>query len=185
MEISKAVKIQTGTPSLPVKEEPMETIISFTFNDGRGHMTIVLDEFFPTDATRLRKLLKTIDEDYEHRDELRAIIVQHCGQRASALLDGRRDLANKAIEQHTRATEMQPDIDKLTDQIKRLTEYCKAKEGRAYRGQLKELKAKLKDMKQRQRDALASYRDCQRKFVSAGNRANRLKKNAEVADYDE
>jgi hypothetical protein len=80
---------------------------------------------------------------------------------------------------------MQPDIDKLTGQIKRLTEYCKAKEGRAYRGQLKELKAKLKGLKQRQRDALASYRDCQRKFVSAGSQANRLKKNAEAADYDE
>ena len=138
----------------------MENIISFTFNEGRGHMTIVLDKFFPTDATRLRKLLKLVDEDYEHRDELRAIIVQHCGQRASALLDGRKDLANKAVE------------------------HCKTKEGRAYREQLKELKAKLKDLKQRQRDALASYRDYQREFVSAENRANRLKKNAEVADYD-
>ena len=160
----------------------MENIISFTFNEGRGHMTIVLDKFFPTDATRLRKLLKLVDEDYEHRDELRAIIVQHCGQRASALLDGRKDLANKAVEQHTRATEMQPEIDKLTGQIERL-QYSAA-EGRAYRGQLKELKAKLKDLKQRQRDALASYRDYQREFVSAENRANRLKKNAEVADYD-
>ena len=70
----------------------MENIISFTFNEGRGHMAIVLDLFFPTAATRLRKLLKLIDEDYEHRDELRATIVQHCGQRASALLDGRKDL---------------------------------------------------------------------------------------------
>ena len=162
----------------------MENIISFTFNEGRGHMTIVLDLFFPTDATRLRKLLKLVDEDYEHRDELRAAIVQHCSQRASALLDGRRDLANKAVEQHTRATEMQPEIDKLTGQIERLAEYCKTKEGRAYRAQLKELKAKLKDLKQRQRVALASYRDYQREFVSAENRANRLKKNAEVADYD-
>lgn len=162
----------------------MENIISFTFNEGRGHMTIVLDKFFPTGATRLRKLLKLVDEDYEHRDELRAAIVQHCSQRASALLDGRKDLANKAVEQHTRATEMQPEIDKLTGQIERLAEYCKTKEGRAYREQLKELKAKLKDLKQRQRDALASYRDYQREFVSAENRANRLKKNAEVADYD-
>ena len=42
----------------------------------------------------------------------------------------------------------------------------------------------IQDLKQRQRDALASYRDYQREFVSAENRANRLKKNAEVADYD-
>lgn len=162
----------------------MENIISFTFNEGRGHMTIVLDKFFPTDATRLRKLLKMVDEDCEHRDELRAIIVQHCGRRASALLDGRKDLTNKAVDCHTKATEMQPEIDKLTSQIERLTEYCKTKEGRAYREQLKALKTKLKDKKQRQRDLLASYRDYQRQFVSAENQANRLKKNAEVADYD-
>lgn len=162
----------------------MEVLLHITWNGGRGNATIVLDKFLPCDQPRFRKFLKLVDEDYDHRDELRAIIVQHCGQRASALLDGRKDLANKAVEQHTKATEMQPEIDKLTGQIERLTEYCKTKEGRAYREQLKELKAKLKDLKQRQRDALASYRDYQREFVSAENRANRLKKNAEVADYD-
>lgn len=162
----------------------METIISFSFNEGRGHATIVLDKFFPTDATRLRKLLRMVDEDYEHRDELRATIVQHCGRRASALLDGRKDLANKAVEYHTKATELQPEIDKLAGQIERLAEYVKTKEGRAYREQLKGLRAQLKDKKQRQRDLLASYRDYQRQFVSAENQANKLKKNAEVADYD-
>lgn len=161
----------------------MENVISFTFNEGRGHMTIVLDKFFPTDATRLRKLLKLVDEA-ECRDELRAAIVQHCGRRASAFMDGQKDLANKAVGYHTKATELQPEIDKLAGQIERLAEYCKTKEGRVYREQLKELKAKLKDKKQEQRDALASYRDYQRKFVSAENQANRLKKNAEVADYD-
>lgn len=36
----------------------MENTISFTFSDGEGHMTIVLDKFFPTSETRLKKLLK-------------------------------------------------------------------------------------------------------------------------------
>lgn len=165
----------------------MENIISFTFNEGRGHMTIVLDKFFPTDATRLRKLLKLVDEDYDHRDELRAIIVQHCGQRASALLDGRRDLANKAVEQHTRAAEMQPEIDKLTGQIDAVQKYiktfCSKRGGQGYRSQLKELKAQLKNKKEEQRSLLSAYRDYQRQFVSAENQAKKLKKNAEVADY--
>ena len=53
-----------------------QKIINITFHQGMGHMTVVLDEFFPTDATRLRKLLSIIDEDYEHRDELRAVALQ-------------------------------------------------------------------------------------------------------------
>lgn len=164
------------------------TVISFSFNGGRGHATIVLDKFFPTDATRLRKLLKIVDEDYEHRDELRVTIVQHCSRRASELLDGRRYLANKAVEYHTKATELQPEIDKLTGQIDAMQKYiktfCSKKGGQGYRAQLKELKAQLKNKKEEQRHALSVYRDYQRQFVSAENTANKLKKNAEVADYD-
>lgn len=162
--------------------------IEITYHEGRGHMTIVLDEFFPTDAARLRKLLQVIDEDYEHRDELRAAVVQHCGRRASELLDGRKDLANKAVDYHTKATELQTEIDQLTGQIDRLQEYiktyCSKRGGKGYRAQLKELKAKLKDKKAEQRHAFSMHRDYQRQFVSAENKANRLKKNAEVADYE-
>lgn len=128
-----------------------QNIINITHHEGRGHMTVVLDKFFPTDVTRLRKLLKVIDEDYEHRDEL------------------------------------QPKIDKLTRQVSAMQEYintyCKRGKGQGYRQQLKELKAQLKDAKEQQRRALSLYRDYQRQFVSAEKNAERLKKNAEVADY--
>ena len=33
-------------------------------------MVVILNNFFPTSRTRLKKLLKVIDLDYEHRDEL-------------------------------------------------------------------------------------------------------------------
>lgn len=36
----------------------------------RGKMVVILDNFFPTSRTRLKKLLKVIDLDYEHSDEL-------------------------------------------------------------------------------------------------------------------
>ncbi len=164
-----------------------QNIINITYHEGRGHMTVVLDKFFPTDVTRLRKLLKVIDEDYEHRDELRAVVVQHCGQRAQALMDSRSDLANRAVDYHTKATELQPEIDKLARQIDSLQQYIKTyckRGGQGYRQQLKELKAQLKkNAKEQQRRALSLYRDYQRQFVSAEKNAERLKKNAEVADY--
>ena len=165
-----------------------QKIINITFHQGMGHMTVVLDEFFPTDATRLRKLLSIIDEDYEHRDELRAAVVQHCGRRALSLLDGRKDLANRAVEYHTKATELQPKIDKLTQQVSAMQEYvntyCKRGKGQGYRQQLKELKAQLKDIKEQQRHALTLYRDYQRRFVGAEKEAEKLKKNVEVAKHE-
>lgn len=36
----------------------------------RGKMVVVLNNFFPTSRARLKKLLKVIDLDYEHSDEL-------------------------------------------------------------------------------------------------------------------
>ena len=165
-----------------------QKIINITFHQGMGHMTVVLDEFFPTDATRLRKLLSIIDEDYEHRDELRAVVVQHCGQRAQALMDGQSDLANRAVNYHTKATELQPEIDKMAQQVdtlqKYIKAYCKRGGGQGYRQQLKELKAQLKDIKEQQRHALTLYRDYQRRFVGAEKEAEKLKKNVEVAKHE-
>lgn len=36
----------------------------------RGKMVVILDNFFPTSRARLKKLLKVIDLDYEHSEEL-------------------------------------------------------------------------------------------------------------------
>lgn len=36
----------------------------------RGKMVVILNNFFPTSRARLKKLLKVIDLDYEHRDKL-------------------------------------------------------------------------------------------------------------------
>lgn len=163
-----------------------QKIINITFHQGMGHMTVVLDAFFPTDATRLRKLLSIIDEDYEHRDLLRAV-VQHCGQRAQALMDGRSDLANQAVNYHTKATELQPEIDKMARQVDTLQRYVKTyckRGGQGYRQQLKELKAQLKEVKKQQRHALTLYRDYQRRFVGAEKEAEKLKKNVEVAKHE-
>lgn len=105
----------------------MNTIINFTYSEGRGKTTIVLDKFFPTSQDCLRKLLKMVDEDYEHRSELRETIVQHIGLRASELLDGEKDTK------------------KIDEEIQKLTAYTKTKAGKRYLGQLDELKAKKRE----------------------------------------
>ncbi len=155
----------------------MENTISFTFSDGNGHATIVLDEFFPTSETRLKKLLKMINEDHERRDKLLYAIIQYCTQSAAALLNSRAIWANRCVDAYTVATELQPEIEKLTGKIKLL-------KGRTYREARKEWKAQLRDMKKKQRDALSNYRFCRRRAINAKKQAERLEKNAEVL-YDE
>lgn len=151
-----------------------------------GHMTIVLDKFFPTSAKNLRILLEAVDEDVEHRDELRAAIVRHCGHRASYLMDGRKEWANKAVDHHTKASELQPKIDQLQSQVKHLQEYiktyCTRNGGQGYRKQLKELKEQLKELKEEQRHEMAVYRNYQQRFVTAENEAKKLEKNKEAVD---
>lgn len=40
------------------------------YNNGKGQMTIHMNAFFPTSIARLKKLLKIIELDYLHREEL-------------------------------------------------------------------------------------------------------------------
>jgi hypothetical protein len=157
----------------------MENTISFTFSESNGHATIVLDEFFPTNTTRLRKLLKMINEDHERRDKLLYAIIQYCTQSAAALLNSRASWANQCVNSYTRAEELQPEIEKLTCSIE-----CTTKYWNSYQEQLKDWKVQLRAMKKKQRDALNTYRICKQKFANAKKQAERLEKNAEVL-YDE
>lgn len=152
----------------------MENTISFTFSDGEGHMTIALDDFFPIDEPRLRKLLKLIDEDRGKRDKLLAAIIQHCTRCAAFYLNLRANWANQSVTSRARAEALQPEIEKLTGKIKLL-------KGQTYREARKEWKAQLRDMKKKQRDALSNYRFCRRRAANAKKQAERLTKNAEVA----
>lgn len=155
----------------------MENTITFTFHGGLGQATIALDRFFPCDAAKLRKLLKMIDED-PRRNELRAVVVQHCAQRAQRLSVSCADLAGKAAQQYARAKNMQPEIDALTDRIDTLAASIEQ-----HAEQLRALKAQLREQKKAQRMAMSAYRSYQRQYVSAENNAAKLKKHAKVAGH--
>lgn len=162
----------------------METI-NITFNGGRGRMTIRLGEFFPTGTARVRKLLKIIREDWEHGDELRTDIVQHCEQCVTALKASLKDYANEAVNLHTKATEMQPDIDRMEQRIKIEQHYLDTRRidkatAKMYRDQLKAEKKHLSEKKKLQQDYLAGSRKSEQRFKRAQRDIELLEKNAEV-----
>lgn len=47
----------------------MKDTIECSWNYGRGHMMIVITKFFPTSKTRIDKLKKIIDMDYDRREQ--------------------------------------------------------------------------------------------------------------------
>lgn len=160
-------------------------VISFSFNRGKGHATIVLDTFFPARASRLRKLLKMIREDVSHREAIREEIVRHCTERAAESLDHGKDLAEKSIKYWREASGLKPKISRLTDQVastqRHLGAFRTREEKRSCRKELKELKAKLRDLKRVQRDALSYHRHYHWQLKMAASRAEKLKQNAELA----
>lgn len=140
----------------------MENTISFTFSEDN-------------DATS--ELLKMIDE--ENWGELLHAVLQHWTQ---STIDNRANWASwvnwaeAAVYARNIATELQPEIEKLTCSIE-----CTTKYWNSYRETIKDWKVQLRAMKKKQRDALNTYRICKQRFANAKKQAERLTKNAAVA----
>lgn len=149
-----------------------------------GYMTINPDAFFPTNKTRIRRLLRVVALDQLHQDDLRMQLFQYCEERAQEILDGRKTLANEAMSYHQKVTDLQPPIDVCKRRIAMLRACISEQPKRAheldYRARLQEERKKLKKLKAQQSAALAAFRKKQREFEAAEATAQKLKENAEV-----
>ena len=76
-----------------------------------GYMTINPDAFFPTSTARIRKLLRVVALDFEHQDVIRMQLAGACESRAQEILDGRKSLANEAVNHHQKAADLEPQIE--------------------------------------------------------------------------
>lgn len=77
-----------------------------------GYMTINPDAFFPTSTARIRKLLRVVALDFEHQDVIRMQLAGACESRAQEILDGRKSLANEAVNHHQKAADLEPQIER-------------------------------------------------------------------------
>ena len=149
-----------------------------------GYMTISPDAFFPTSAARIRKLLRVVALDFEHQDVIRMQLAGACESRAQELLDGRKSLANEAVNHHQKAADLQPPIDTAKRRITALRaciqEQPKKARALGYRDRLQEEQEALKKLKTQQSTALAAFKKKQKEFEAAEGVAKKLKQNAEV-----
>lgn len=63
-----------------------------------GQMNIHMDAFFPTSQARLKKLLKVVDLDFEHRDEIIQTMQQFFQDKVTELEERRISSGKKSIE---------------------------------------------------------------------------------------
>ena len=149
-----------------------------------GYMTINPDAFFPTSAARIRKLLRVVALDFEHQDVIRMQLAGACESRAQEILDGRKSLANEAVNHHQKAADLEPQIETAKRRITTLRACIKEQPKKArqlgYPERLHEEQEALKNLKTQHSTALAAFRKKQKEFEAAEGVAKRLKQNAEV-----
>ena len=144
-----------------------------------GYMTINPDAFFPTSTARIRKLLRVVALDFEHQDVIRMQLAGACESRAQEILDGRKSLANEAVNHHQKATDLEPQIEAAKHRIC-IKEQPKRARQLGYPERLHEEREQLKKLTAERSGALSVFRKKKREFEAAEATAEKLRQNAEV-----
>lgn len=149
-----------------------------------GHMTINPGAFFPTSTARIRKLLRVVALDYEHQDDIRMQLAGACERLAQEILDGRKSLANEAVNHHQKAADLEPQIETAKRRITTLRACIKEQPKKArqlgYPERLHEEREQLKKLTAERSGALSTFRKKKREFEAAEATAEKLRQNAEV-----
>ena len=144
-----------------------------------GHMTINPDAFFPTSTARIRKLLRVVA-----LDDIRMQLAGACERRAQEILDGRKSLANEAVNHHQKAADLEPQIETAERRITTLRACIKEQPKKArqlgYPERLHEEREQLKKLTAERSGALSTFRKKKREFEAAEATAEKLRQNAEV-----
>lgn len=152
-----------------------------TIHYPRGRMTICLPKFFPASSGTVRKLfLKTIalaEDNVELSDKIIAYLREEIAEtRNEETLKG---YADAAVSAHTKASEMQGDIDRQTEKVERLRQ---AKPKGQAKEVLKQEKEALKVLKERQKSFMGDFRWNRKQFEDRKTRARKLSENLELIE---
>ena len=147
----------------------------------RGTMMINMTKFFPATSGAVRNLiLKTISLAEDNVDLLDKIIAHIREDIAeSENEEALKTLANAAVMAHTKASEMQGDIDRQSEKVERLRQ---AKPKGQAKEVLKNEKEALKVLKERQKSFMGDFRWNRKQFEDRKTRAKKLSENLELIE---
>lgn len=152
----------------------------FEFKYPNGRMAINVDEFFPTSKTKLIKLLKVIGLNYgSDRDEICARLLNTLKEdfhdRGFNDPDLLKNIANKAVDAGTHASEIKEEVEKLEKKVKDLTVF-------GDKQKRKETKALLKSAKERLGEQLSNKRYYSSLFKKTKTTMDQYKGNIETVE---
>lgn len=129
----------------------------------RGKMVVILNNFFLTSRARLKKLLKVIDLDYEHRDEL----IEHLKQFFSEQIPVYKAEFESNGKKYLQYQQLSADTGRMVKSKKRPSGVRLSDE------ELKQEKERLK-----------TYKEAAKKYLSAAKRFQRGQKQySELLEY--
>lgn len=85
-----------------------------------GRMTINLENFFPATSGNLKKLLKIIDMDWQHKDQIISDIVFWMSEEIKNNEDIAKAYANKYVEIHPQVSEASFRVETVENTVSRL-----------------------------------------------------------------
>ena len=82
-----------------------------TYNEGHGKMNIYMNYFFPCSQKQFKKLLKIIDLDWQHKEELHEKLKVHFQNRIAELVELRKENGKKYFDFKQKAADTQQMIE--------------------------------------------------------------------------
>ena len=127
--------------------------LKITYNSGNGNMIIHMDNFFPTSQAHLKKLLKVVDLDFEHREQHIQTLNDFFNEQVQSLEEKRKAAGKKYLEYKQKVS----DTSKLVQTKKKPSGVRLTKE------ELHEARETLKSEKAMMTSSLSEFNRCQRK----------------------
>lgn len=167
-------------------EHIRDGVLRFSYPNGK--MAINLPSFFPSEAARLRKLLKTIDlvYIYEERGQIARELLAYLEERydpkeTEAVL---RNYANATVDFRTKVKEIEEPIIRQAEKVRRMEEFIRTltrgKKRKPYKDKLKEEKEALKALKEKQRGYKGDAAFSNGRFIAVQAERKRFEKNKEI-----
>lgn len=141
------------------------TEVHVVYNDGNGHMTINCENFFPTSQNKLKQMLKIVDLDYEHKDQVLQNFHSYLVDSADKLQENLGEIAEKYSVFRTNYSEL---LENVTN--------CKHTNGVPYtKDELKQAKEDLKELKKQVNSLEQEFKVVQKKMMKTRVNAEIIK----------
>lgn len=87
------------------------TQLHITWNEGKGNMTINCENFFPVTQNKMKVLLKTIDLDWEHKDDILKQMLNFLQELEHSCLQKQADIKETFGHEHQKMCDLQHLVD--------------------------------------------------------------------------